>query len=1412
MLRLQRSSLRSLVALCVAAAGISMMARDVRAEDREYTDQQISDHIDDELLLDHAVLSSRIDVQTTAGIVTLTGTVDNILSKDRAARIAETVKGVRSVINRIEVKPPKFLKDEVLRNEIVSSLAADPATDSWEIDVVARDGAVTLTGTVGSRQERELAGKVAKGVRGVTRLTNLLRIAYQKSRTDREIQSDIEQTLRWDLRVDAGLIDVRVDDGNVKLTGTIGSAAEKRIAQADAWTVGVKSVDAKELTVEGWARDPRRRTAGVATGKSGGIRDALREALMLDPRVMSFRVTPVVAGSLVTLRGKVDNFKAKRAAEQVARRTAGVSMVINRIKVRPKQDVPDADIASGIRRALKNDPYVNRQKITVAVVNGVAHLSGRVDNNFEETRAIDVASRVKGVVSVEDRIVVDYDKPAIYDSQIDDVLPITPYRFDRDSLKMLTTKSDEQIKKDINDQFYWSPYVDASQMSESPATRASLLVRVRDHRDDSSWRQFVEIYAPLIHAYGRHHGLQDADAADLAQDVLQSLAGAVGSFDYDPDRGSFRGWLLTITRNRLRTTLERRTRRGQGTGRTAMIELLHEQPGRESSDAFWNRQHQMRLFHWAAEQVRDSFQESTWEAFWSTSVDNEPAEEAIVDDGLSAERLHDCTAHLDRCADCRDRLESLVAGDTIPEAQFQNVDPPGDRTELDRVIRRLQNGATARTPATGLGSPLAFLAPTDRPDCLGRFGPYDVIEVIGQGGMGIVFKARDPALDRVVAIKVLPPALAIHPEMRQRFVREARSAAAVEHDHIVAIYAVAEENEVPYLVMQYVDGESLQQRIDRGGPLSDDETLRVGREIAWGLAAAHKQGLIHRDIKPANILLEGETGRARITDFGLARAVDDAGLTNSGVVAGTPQYMAPEQAKGEPLDHRTDLFSLGSVLYTSCTGRCAFGGATTYSLIQQVCHDEPADVRTINPDVSKRLATIIRRLMAKAADDRFASAEQLAESMSPDADMPTLPSLTRPDLSTANTPHRRKPLVTTIAAAILLLAAIGVAVFHQSRDDEPADGSSDTEKPAASASGFRIVGTGEMHARLRDAIKNANDGDVIEVQGDGPFRVDAVQVRGKRLTLRAAAGSRPVILPREPGRSRPLIDSDAELVLENIELRWGSTGARRPPVRIEDVFLSCAIHVEGGMFRATNCRFVVDGENTCVGINGGKCELKNCHFVAKRGEGVVWRTSSRAGLVCVNSVAACRTAFSVLPGVDATDAAGACRFELNRNTFESTSLLQIQLPRGGMLRQLRSRTKSWLAVVAKSNLIKTTTLLDLQASGLRSSPPTRNAEDVHRFLGGLLAWSEQENYYSDVANWIEFSARGRMRPNEMQGVPQSLQHWLRFWKLAETASMKGTVRFPADRPPTSVDHFRPRTTDPKPNAAIAAPLKDVGPR
>jgi serine/threonine protein kinase len=275
-----------------------------------------------------------------------------------------------------------------------------------------------------------------------------------------------------------------------------------------------------------------------------------------------------------------------------------------------------------------------------------------------------------------------------------------------------------------------------------------------------------------------------------------------------------------------------------------------------------------------------------------------------------------------------------------------------------------------------------FLAPAQEADELGRLGSYRVMKVLGAGGMGVVFQAEDPQLKRQVALKALLPSLAASPSARQRFVREAQAAASLEHDHIIPIYQVGEDRGLPFMAMPLLKGQPLDSRLEREPQPPLPEVLRIGREIARGLAAAHDRGLIHRDVKPANIWLEAETGRVKILDFGLARGTSDGTqLTQAGAIIGTPAFMAPEQSGGKGVDGRCDLFSLGCILYRMTTGQLPFQAPDTISMLVAVATDTPRSPALVNPAVPPALSGLIMQLLAKKPEERPASARAVAEAL-----------------------------------------------------------------------------------------------------------------------------------------------------------------------------------------------------------------------------------------------------------------------------------------------------------------------------------------------------------------------------------------------------------------------------------------------
>lgn len=339
---------------------------------------------------------------------------------------------------------------------------------------------------------------------------------------------------------------------------------------------------------------------------------------------------------------------------------------------------------------------------------------------------------------------------------------------------------------------------------------------------------------------------------------------------------------------------------------------------------------------------------------------------------LSEQAEERLIAHLDECQNCRQQLETLAGA-------------PKDWSTIEQALKEERYADTVHWSAisdspTPVPADFAvdFLLPSSQADSIGRLDDIEIHSVIGHGGNGIVLKGYQPELKRLVAVKVMAPTLAASAAARQRFAREAQATAAVVHPNVMPILTVHSEGPLPYLVMPFVDCESLQQRVDEVGSLSVLDVLGIAHQVASGLAAAHAQGLVHRDVKPANILLEKRINRVMLTDFGLARAADDASLTRTGLIAGTPSYMSPEQARGDVVDARSDLFSLGSVMYAMATGRPPFRAETVYGILRRVTDETPRPVHQVNAQIPFWLSALIARFQHANPDERISDSETAA--------------------------------------------------------------------------------------------------------------------------------------------------------------------------------------------------------------------------------------------------------------------------------------------------------------------------------------------------------------------------------------------------------------------------------------------------
>ncbi len=400
---------------------------------KEIDDARIADAVKFEFRLNKLVPADNIQVTCENGIVLLKGEVPHLLAQDKAVEMTEMIKGVRSVINQLQVEPARR-NDFDLIKDITIALQNDPVTESYEVGIEAENGIVVLTGTVDSWSEKQLVEQVVKQVRGIAAIDNQIDIIIDTVRPDEEIKTEIENKFYYDVLLQAGLIEVNVENGNVRLSGKVGSAAEKNRAIRMAHVAGVKAVDSEHLKAEHQAYNKMKRQDTFVLLEDPKIKSAVQDAFKYDPRVKEAQTEIDVENGVVTLTGFVDNLKARRAAGHDARNTLGVIRVDNQLKVRPKKEYSDSEITARIKNVLKKDPYTELFKINVVTIDGNVHLNGRVNSYFEKQRIEDLASVFSGVLNVDNDIEVNHTS--------------------------MMSKTDEMIAQDLKDQLFWNFYID----------------------------------------------------------------------------------------------------------------------------------------------------------------------------------------------------------------------------------------------------------------------------------------------------------------------------------------------------------------------------------------------------------------------------------------------------------------------------------------------------------------------------------------------------------------------------------------------------------------------------------------------------------------------------------------------------------------------------------------------------------------------------------------------------------------------------------------------------------------------------------------------------------------------------------------------------------------------------------------
>jgi hypothetical protein len=675
--------------------------------------------------------------------------------------------------------------------------------------------------------------------------------------------------------------------------------------------------------------------------------------------------------------------------------------------------------------------------------------------------------------------------------------------------------------------------------------------------------------------------------------------------------------------------------------------------------------------------------------------------------------------------------------------------------------------------------------------------------------MGAVFRGIDPLLDRNVAVKVPTLTGMRGKEIRERFLREARAIAAVKHDHIVTVYSVEEDDGLPLLVMEWVDGQSLAEILQAQHRLPVAQVVRLGKEVAAALQAAHTAGLVHRDIKPGNILLDSASGRYKVTDFGLAKSSVDATLTATGMLTGTPEYMSPEQVNEQPVGPASDLFSLGAVLYQCTSGTSPFQAQTAMAAIRRVAEESPRPLCELDVGCPLWLSDLVMRLLDKVPAARPASAGELHDLLadnfksqptqtlrSPQAR--TVTGLARPaDPSTGaasslpaqglRPPNRRKSIA--VVAAVLGLLIVAGAVFGPAwfKGGPTEDASAVQAVGRGSAEGrrdgFLLDGSDEWYRTLAEAAGAAESGAVVTVQGDGPFPTEGLDLGGKALSIVAAAGSRPVFVPHESVAQidRPFLQTSADLRLKGIEIRWPMSESG--VASLHQVIGSSVISVRSATVEVKDCRITGGGRTGCIGCDGGSIIAADSHLQSPLGPCIAW-LPERGQVSATNCVLEGRRTGVLLEGHDsgAQSLPGRVSIGLARCTFSVDTAFQVMIRRP--MRSFEFDMRQCAFDVAE--------VFNLRGGGRMAN--RMSSSQLRNLLTQFTTWRGAGNAYRRPTTYALRSPMGNQ--SNTQVIAGSLDEWTKLWRGGEDGSFEADfVDTPEDGPHSQGSY-----------AAIRAPL------
>lgn len=598
----------------------------------------------------------------------------------------------------------------------------------------------------------------------------------------------------------------------------------------------------------------------------------------------------------------------------------------------------------------------------------------------------------------------------------------------------------------------------------------------------------------------------------------------------------------------------------------------------------------------------------------STSVLRQLCLDHLADD--QAQALID---HIELCRDCQAAIDSLAGDQSDAGPILLAAAREGDSQLLQAGLADLK----ARRPASDSDATLQYrdLAPwiDDGDAAVGRVQHYDLVRCLGRGGMGVVFEAFDSKLQRVVALKMMGPSLLIDPASSERFLREARAAAAIAHPNVVAIHEVSSIRELPFLVMEYISGESLQARLDRESPLEIGTVVDIATQVATALAAAHEKGLIHRDVKPANILIQEGSGLAKLTDFGLAQTRSGDRLTQSGTLLGTPEYLAPEQINGGSVDHRSDLFSLGSVIYRMCSDRPPFSSDSIVATLQQVAATRPIPLRRLDSRVPAWLSSLVERLQQKKPEDRPLNAKDVSATLSGETATVATPPSQRVRL--------RSLKIGIVVAALACVVAI-TTIFLPHGEAQPS--------PASSS------------AQLIEFLSDRESTDlVVELTSRRAYQMPPLRFDGRSIKLIAGPGIEPTLVFNLAFDDVAISCRDSRIDFEGVRIEIGEDRAAEDE---EEADFESLLSVVDGSVSVKDCSFDA-GDRPCIELVASDATLIGSTFVCAT-TAVVCEPSDASTLLLEDCSIRTETGIEFPDSVRGT-------LQLNNTVFETESAVEI---------------------------------------------------------------------------------------------------------------------------------------------------------